>query len=106
MKQKEHVVVIGSGISGIVSSLLLDRKYEVTLVEANTRLGGHTNTVTVKDALSKSVSIDTGFIVFNLKNRSMYESLHNKQNYQRQDHAVHSEFLWCCWLMRVAINHA
>ena len=68
----KSVVVIGSGISGIVTSYLLDKKYNVTLVESNSYLGGHTHTVKVNDPVSGNLLIDTGFIVFNLKNYPLF----------------------------------
>ena len=37
------VAVVGSGISGLASAWLLSRKHEVTLLEANNYLGGHTH---------------------------------------------------------------
>ena len=38
--------VIGSGVSGLVSALTLQEKFEVSLFEKNSKLGGHSNTVT------------------------------------------------------------
>ena len=72
MSKQEHVVVVGSGISGIVSSYLLDKKYKVTLIESNKRLGGHTHTVKVNEDPLTTLSIDTGFIVFNLINYPLF----------------------------------
>lgn len=54
------IAVIGSGISGLSAAWLLSRKHRVVLYEADSRLGGHSNTVD-----SSGVAIDTGFIVFN-----------------------------------------
>ena len=36
--------VIGSGVSGLVSALTLQEKFEVSLFEKNSKLGGHSNT--------------------------------------------------------------
>jgi len=60
----QRIAVIGSGISGMSAAYLLSQKYDITLFEANHRLGGHTNTVKTNDGQA----IDTGFIVFNEKN--------------------------------------
>ena len=58
------VAVVGSGISGLAAAWLLARKFDVTLFEAQGRLGGHTHTVDVSvDGISAPV--DTGFLVFN-----------------------------------------
>jgi predicted NAD/FAD-binding protein len=59
-----NIAVIGSGISGLSAAWLLGKKHNVTLFEANHRLGGHTNTVTM-DVDGKYVPVDTGFICFN-----------------------------------------
>ncbi len=58
------IAVVGSGISGLVSSYLLGREHEVTLFEGNAYPGGHTNTVAV-EVDGAHYSIDTGFIVYN-----------------------------------------
>lgn len=59
-----RIAIVGSGISGLVCGWLLSRKHDVTLFEADSRLGGHTNTVDF-EAFGKSWSADTGFMVFN-----------------------------------------
>jgi predicted NAD/FAD-binding protein len=61
----QSAIVIGSGISGIMSAYLLQKKYQVTLIEKSSRLGGHTHTVTLEKGPDAGLSIDTGFIVFN-----------------------------------------
>lgn len=58
------IAIIGSGISGLTAAYLLNQQHEITLFEANDRLGGHTATKTV-DVNGQSYDIDTGFIVFN-----------------------------------------
>jgi len=58
------IAVVGSGISGLSAAWLLGKKHDVTLIEADDRLGGHTNTVTA-DIDDQAVDIDTGFICFN-----------------------------------------
>ena len=41
------IAIIGSGISGLSSALLLSQKHDITLVESDNRFGGHANTVNV-----------------------------------------------------------
>ncbi len=61
-----RVGVVGSGISGSGAAWLLARRHEVTLFEAEGRVGGHTHTVDLTlDGLTWPV--DTGFLVFNTK---------------------------------------
>ena len=66
--------VIGSGISGLVSALTLQEKFEVSLFEKNSKLGGHSNTVTIEQDNNK-YSVETGFIVLNDKNYPIFTSL-------------------------------
>ncbi len=66
--------VIGSGVSGLVSALTLQERYEVTLFEKNSKLGGHSNTVTIEQE-DKKYSVETGFIVLNDKNYPIFTSL-------------------------------
>lgn len=61
----QRVAIIGSGVSGLVCAYLLHPAYDVTVFEADRRLGGHTNTVIVNDPGAGPLAIDTGFIVFN-----------------------------------------
>jgi predicted NAD/FAD-binding protein len=42
-----RVAVIGSGISGMVAAARLHREHDVTVFEAGSHIGGHTNTVDV-----------------------------------------------------------
>lgn len=64
MTSQKSIAVVGSGIAGMTAAHLLSRQYQVTLFEAEERLGGHTATKAV-ELNGRSWAIDTGFIVFN-----------------------------------------
>ena len=59
------IAVVGSGISGLSCAWLLSGQHDVTLFEAEKRLGGHAHTVDVVVSPTETQNIDTGFIVFN-----------------------------------------
>lgn len=62
---RDTVAIVGSGISGLAAAYLLQRKYDVTLFEADDRVGGHADTHDVLTPDGRWLSIDTGFIVHN-----------------------------------------
>ena len=68
------IAIIGSGISGLTIAHHLHSEHEITVYEANNYIGGHSNTVVVKEQ-HHSVPIDTGFIVFNDWTYPNFESL-------------------------------
>jgi predicted NAD/FAD-binding protein/DUF1365 family protein len=56
------VAVVGSGVAGLTAAHVLAKQAEVTLYEADTRLGGHADTHDVD-----GTPVDTGFIVHNAR---------------------------------------
>ncbi|HEX5586262.1 MAG TPA: FAD-dependent oxidoreductase [Acidimicrobiia bacterium] len=62
---RARVAVIGAGVSGLTAAYLLQRTCDVTLYEAEPRLGGHAHTHDVLGAGGASLAVDSGFIVFN-----------------------------------------
>ena len=62
----KKIAVVGGGISGLGAAYALSNTYQVTLFEAENRLGGHARTVF--SGKSGQQPVDTGFIVFNYPN--------------------------------------
>ena len=63
---RRKIAVVGGGISGLATAYLLADKHDITLFEAEPRLGGHARTVVA--GLNGDQPVDTGFIVFNYAN--------------------------------------
>ena len=61
---KERLAIVGTGIAGLGCAHFLHERYELTLYEQNSYVGGHTNTIVVSEE-GRDVPIDTGFMVFN-----------------------------------------
>lgn len=61
---RRRVAIIGSGVSGLTAAYVLRRDWDVTVYEADDRIGGHAHTHTVEDA-DGTHRVDSGFIVHN-----------------------------------------
>jgi uncharacterized protein len=61
---RPSVAVVGAGVSGLTAAWILQRDAEVTLYEAQPRLGGHAHTHDVP-AGDRHIAVDSGFIVHN-----------------------------------------
>jgi predicted NAD/FAD-binding protein len=59
--------VIGAGVAGLTAAHVLQRHYDVTLFEADARLGGHAHTHDVPASDGGTVQVDSGFIVHNTR---------------------------------------
>ena len=58
------LAIVGTGIAGMTAAHLLHEEHDLTIFEAGSHIGGHTNTVDV-NLQGATYAIDTGFIVFN-----------------------------------------
>lgn len=74
-ESNQRIAIIGSGIAGLTCAHVLGPEREVELFEADDRLGGHANTVTVDDPVAGELAIDTGFIVHNRGNYPNFSRL-------------------------------
>lgn len=61
---KPSLAIIGSGIAGMGAAYYLRKSFDLKVFEKNDYIGGHTNTVFIEPN-SKSLPVDTGFMVFN-----------------------------------------
>ena len=77
------IAIIGSGISGLTASYLLNKKHEITLFEKNDYIGGHTHThdITIGE---QTFNVDSGFIVYNEKTYPNFIRLLDILNVERQ----------------------
>ncbi|MGD1884109.1 MAG: NAD(P)/FAD-dependent oxidoreductase [Paracoccaceae bacterium] len=63
---RAKIAVVGGGISGMGAAFALSNSHDITLYEAEPRLGGHARTILAGKRGDQPV--DTGFIVFNYAN--------------------------------------
>jgi predicted NAD/FAD-binding protein len=69
-----RIAIIGSGISGLAAAHRLHPRHDITVFEADHRVGGHAHTVemALDDA---TIAVDTGFIVYNQRNYPVFSRL-------------------------------
>ncbi|MFB7179919.1 NAD(P)/FAD-dependent oxidoreductase [Streptomyces sp. NPDC056257] len=63
--ERRKAAVVGAGVAGLTAAYVLASSYEVTLYEADDRLGGHAHTRELSGPDGRTVAVDTGFIVHN-----------------------------------------
>ncbi len=78
------IAIVGTGISGLTAAYLLNRNHDVHVFEVNDYIGGHTNTIEVKEE-NRIIPVDTGFIVFNEHNYPNLCNLFDALNVQSRD---------------------
>ncbi|MEE4545803.1 FAD-dependent oxidoreductase [Streptomyces sp. V4-01] len=62
---RRRTAVVGGGVAGLTAAYLLRRTSDVTLFEADDRLGGHAHTHRIADPGGRVLGVDSGFIVHN-----------------------------------------
>jgi predicted NAD/FAD-binding protein len=77
--------VVGSGVAGLTAAYVLQRSAEVTLYEADDRLGGHADTHEVLGADGALRNVDTGFIVHNQRTYPMLRRLFDELGIATQE---------------------
>jgi predicted NAD/FAD-binding protein len=69
-----RIAIIGSGISGLTAAHHLHPRHDITVYEADARVGGHANTVRM-ELDDGTFDVDTGFIVYNQRNYPVFSRL-------------------------------
>ena len=64
---KMRIAIVGSGIAGLSSAWLLNKRHDIKVYESEDRPGGHSHTLSMPTP-NGSMPVDTGFIVFNEQN--------------------------------------
>ena len=78
------IAIIGTGIAGNYAAYRLAPDHDITVFEADNRIGGHTNTLEI-DEDGRRLAIDTGFIVFNQKTYPHFLALLDELGVAAQD---------------------
>lgn len=76
---------MGSGVAGLTAAYILQREADVTLLEADGRLGGHADTHEVVGPDGILRNVDTGFIVHNLRTYPMLRRLFSELGVATQE---------------------
>ncbi len=89
-----RIAIVGSGIAGLTCARLLTRKHQITVFEADNRIGGHSQTVPVSVG-GQQFAVDIGFIVYNDRNypvfSQMLRDLHVPSQATSMSFSVHCE---------------
>ena len=82
---RRRIAVIGSGVAGLTAAYVLNRDDDVTLFEADSRLGGHAHTHDMPQPDGTVLGVDTGFIVHNERTYPTLLRLFAELGVQTQD---------------------
>ncbi|WP_329170106.1 FAD-dependent oxidoreductase [Streptomyces sp. NBC_01685] len=63
--ERRRTAVVGSGVAGLTAAHVLGKAHDVTLLEADERVGGHAHTHDLSASDGRTHRIDSGFIVHN-----------------------------------------
>lgn len=74
IETRQRIAVIGAGIGGLSAAWLLGQRHDVTVFEADNRIGGHAHTLDAPGPKGP-VPVDTGFIVYNEANYPNFTAL-------------------------------
>lgn len=88
-----QIAIIGSGIAGLTAAYRLHEMHDITLFEAENRLGGHAHTRDIEIA-GRRYPVDTGFIVFNDRTYPHFIALLDELGVASQDTVM--SFSVCC----------
>ena len=78
---ERRFAVIGGGVSGLTAAYVLATSGQVTLFEAESRLGGHAHTHQV----GRGLALDTGFLVYNERTYPLFSRLLRELGVSSQD---------------------
>jgi len=78
---ERRFAVIGGGVSGLTAAYVLETSGQVTLFEAEQRLGGHAHTHRIRPGLA----LDTGFLVYNERTYPLLTRLLRELGVSSQD---------------------
>lgn len=74
MASARKIAIVGSGVAGLVAAHYLHRRHDVTVFEADDRIGGHVNTIPV-EVKGRVYPVDVGFVVYNERNYPRFSAL-------------------------------
>jgi uncharacterized protein len=80
-----RIAVIGGGVSGLTAGYLLARANDVTVFEADERLGGHAHTHRLAGRDGTEIAVDSGFIVCNERTYPLLTKLFEELGVATQD---------------------
>ncbi len=78
-----RIAIVGTGVSGLTCAHLLCSEHEVSVFEAQARLGGHTVTSDIETD-ERSLAVDAGFIVYNEANYPNFVKLLSRLGVESQ----------------------